>query len=75
VAVSGGFARTVWDLEVFRRAYGLSLDVHRVSLTFAKIEQFGGLADQLRRSSKSVCANLAEGFGGSVDRRWSFAAM
>ena len=61
--MSGEFARTVWDLEVFKRAYELSLDVHRVSLSFPKIEQYGGLADQLRRSSKSVCALVAEGVG------------
>jgi four helix bundle protein len=33
------------------------------SLQFAKIEQFGGIAGQLRRSSKSICALLAEGSG------------
>jgi four helix bundle protein len=49
------------DLEVFRRAYRVSLDVHRVSLDFPTIEQ-GALADQIRRASKSICANLAEGF-------------
>ncbi len=53
----------VWSLEVFRRAYALSLEVHRASLGFAKTEQYGGVADQLRRSSKSVCALLAEGSG------------
>src|SRR5215471_21239151 len=51
----------VEDLEVFRRAYRLSLEVHRASLEFPRIEQFA-LADQLRRASKSICANLAEGF-------------
>ncbi len=54
-------ARDIWSLEVFRRAYTLSLDVHRASLLFPKFEQFSGMADQLRRSSKSVCALLAEG--------------
>jgi four helix bundle protein len=49
------------DLEVFKRAYGLSLDVHRASLGFPKNEQVGGIADQLRRSSKSICALIAEG--------------
>ena len=51
----------VEDLEVFRRAYRISLEVHRASLELPQIEQFA-LADQLRRSSKSICANLAEGF-------------
>jgi four helix bundle protein len=50
------------DLEVFRRAYRVSLEVHRASLEFARIEQFA-LADQVRRASKSICANIAEGFG------------
>ena len=49
------------DLEVFQRAYRISLEVHRVSLTLPPIEQ-GALGDQLRRASKSICANVAEGF-------------
>jgi four helix bundle protein len=49
------------DLEVFQRAYRVSLELHRESLRFPKIEQFA-LADQLRRASKSICANIAEGF-------------
>ncbi len=53
----------VWSLDVFRRAYALSLEIHRTSLEFPKIEQYGGIADQLRRASKSVCALLAEGSG------------
>src|SRR5438105_12479639 len=54
---------SVEDLEVFRRAYRISIDLHRASLQFPKVEQFGGLADQMRRASKSICGNLAEGFG------------
>ena len=53
----------VWSLAVFKRAYAISLEVHRASLQFPKVEQFDGIADQLRRSSKSVCALLAEGAG------------
>ncbi len=50
------------DLEVFQRAYRMSLKIHRQSLTFPQIEQ-RVLADQLRRASKSICANVAEGYG------------
>jgi four helix bundle protein len=50
------------DLDVYRRAYAISLEIHRMSLTFPKIEQ-AVLADQMRRASKSICANIAEGFG------------
>ncbi len=48
------------DLEVFRRAYRVSLEVHRMSLGFPAIEQ-RALGDQVRRASKSICANIAEG--------------
>jgi four helix bundle protein len=50
------------ELEVFQRAYKVSLDIHRFTLTMPQVEQ-RILADQLRRASKSICANLAEGFG------------
>ena len=50
------------DLEVFQRAYRVSLDIHRASLTFPSVEQ-RALADQIRRASKSICANVAEGYG------------
>ena len=53
---------TFEDLEVFKRAYRISLEVHRITLTLPQAEQYG-LADQIRRASKSICANLAEGFG------------
>ena len=49
------------DLEVFQRAYRVSLEMHKESLGFPKIEQFA-MADQIRRASKSICANIAEGF-------------
>ena len=49
------------DLEVFQRAYRISLEVHRKSLEFPAIEQ-RALGDQVRRASKSICANVAEGF-------------
>ena len=49
------------DLEVFKRAYKLSLEVHRRSLDMPAVEQ-DALGDQIRRASKSICANLAEGF-------------
>ncbi len=51
------------DLAVFRRAYALSLVLHHASPSFPKSEQYGGIADQLRRASKSVCALLVEGRG------------
>ena len=54
-----GFER----LEVFKRAYRVSLEIHKASLTFPSSEQYAGIADQMRRASKSICANIAEGSG------------
>ena len=51
------------DLEVFKKAYRVSLEIHKASLKFPKHEQFSGLADQMRRASKGICANIAEGYG------------
>src|SRR5262249_36184759 len=59
--------RRARDLRVYKRAYIVSLKIHKVSLTLPKIEQYA-LADQLRRASKSVCANIAEDF---VRQRYS----
>ena len=55
----------VADLQVFQRAYVISLEVHRASLAFPQVEQHA-LADQIRRASKSICVNLAEGFAKRV---------
>ena len=49
-------------LDVFKKAYALALEVHRMSLKFPKQEQYE-LAQQLRRSSKSIAVNIAEGMG------------
>ena len=62
-----GFER----LEVFKRAYKVSLEVHRASLTFPDIEQ-RVLADQIRRASKSICANIAEGFAKQAHSKAEF---
>jgi four helix bundle protein len=57
-----GFVAHYSNLKVFQKSYAASLDIHQISLGFPKIEQFA-LADQLRRSSKSICANIVEGYG------------
>ncbi|TIO75456.1 MAG: four helix bundle protein [Mesorhizobium sp.] len=68
----GRFVERARDLEVYKRAYAVSLEVHRVTLAFPKIEQYA-LADQLRRSSKAICANLAEGFAKQSHSKAEFA--
>lgn len=52
---------TFQELIVYQRAYAIALAIHKRSLEFPRIEQYA-LADQMRRASKSVCANIAEGF-------------
>ena len=59
------------ELDVFKRAYGISLEIHTASLLFPAIEQYA-LADQIRRASKGVCANIAEGFGKQTYSRMEF---
>lgn len=49
------------QLDGYKLAYGLALEVHKFTQGLPKTEQFGGIADQVRRSSKSICANMAEG--------------
>jgi four helix bundle protein len=66
-----GAVRSFEDLDVFKRAYRISLDVHKASLRFPQIEQ-RALGDQIRRASKSICANIAEGFGKQKQSRAEF---
>lgn len=49
------------DLEVYQKLCKLHLDIHKLTLTFPKFE-IHELGSQLRRSSNSVPANLAEGW-------------
>jgi four helix bundle protein len=61
----------VSDLQVFQRAYAVSLEVHKASLGFPQIEQYA-MADQIRRASKSICVNLAEGYAKRVASQIDF---
>ena len=49
------------DLDVWQRAFSVSLNIHKTSLSFPQIEQYA-LANQMRRASQSICANIAEGY-------------
>jgi len=49
------------DLKVYQLAYKLAMDIFNVSKSFPKEEKYS-LTDQIRRSSRSVTANIAEGF-------------
>jgi four helix bundle protein len=49
------------DLEVFKKAYQLAMDIFEVSKSFPKEEKYS-LTDQVRRSSRSVCVNFGEAY-------------
>ena len=51
--------RTHRELDVYRMAFGLAMQVFEQSKGFPREERYS-LTDQMRRSSRSVCANLAE---------------
>lgn len=50
------------DLQVYELAHKLGLECHRLSLLLPKHELYES-GSQLRRSSKSVSANIVEGYG------------
>ena len=54
--------KTVSDLEVFKLSYQLGMDIFNLTRSFPKEEKYS-LTDQLIRSSRSVSANIAEGWG------------
>jgi len=47
------------DLEVYKRAFDAAMRIFELSKAFPREEMYS-LTDQVRRSSRSVCANLAE---------------
>lgn len=47
------------DLEVYERAYKASMEIYGHAKHFPKEERYS-LTDQVLRSSRAVCANLAE---------------
>jgi four helix bundle protein len=47
------------DLQVYQKAFASAMDLFELSKSFPKEETYS-LTDQIRRCSRSVCANLAE---------------
>jgi len=65
------------QLQVWEKAHQLTLAVYRLTKSFPRDERYG-LTAQLRRSSSSIAANLAEGCGRNGDAelaRFSSIAM
>jgi four helix bundle protein len=49
------------DLKVYKMAFSLAMDIFEITKGFPKEEKYS-LTDQIRRSSRSVCSNIAEGY-------------
>ena len=47
------------ELEVYKKAFDTAMEIFHLSRKFPKDERYS-LTDQIRRSSRSVCANFAE---------------
>jgi len=56
-AGTGGYR----DLKVYQLAYRLAMEIFKCSKTFPEDERYS-LTSQIRRSSRSVAANMAEGY-------------
>ena len=52
---------TFKDLTVYKKSFSLAVDLHKISDNFPKSELFG-MISQIKRSSKSVSATIAEGY-------------
>lgn len=50
------------DLEVYKLAHSLAIEVHKMTLQLPKFETYEE-GSQIRRSSKSASVNIVEGFG------------
>jgi four helix bundle protein len=49
------------ETTVYKKAAALAMQIFEMSKVFPKEERYA-LTDQIRRSSRSVCANMAEAF-------------
>src|SRR6266516_629610 len=50
------------EIKVWEKAHRLTLEIYKATSKFPREEMYG-LTSQMRRSSSSIAANIAEGFG------------
>lgn len=55
----GGATKTHRELDVYRMAFEAAMRIFQLTKGFPKEETYS-LTDQIRRSSRSVCSNIAE---------------
>ncbi|QSJ20869.1 four helix bundle protein [Nostoc sp. UHCC 0702] len=58
---SGKVIKDHKDLEIYKMAFDAAMKIFELSKNFPVEERYS-LTDQIRRSSRSVCANFAEGW-------------
>jgi len=49
------------ETTLYKKSFTLAMEIYEISKSFPKEEKYS-LTDQVRRSSRSVCANLAEAY-------------
>ena len=57
--------KSLLDLEVYTASYSFAMEIFNLTRNFPKEERYA-LTDQLIRSSRSIPANIAEGFGRKI---------
>lgn len=50
------------DLEIYKLAHKIALDIHKMSLELPNFEMYEE-GRQIRKSSKAISSNIVEGFG------------
>ncbi|MEK7449987.1 MAG: four helix bundle protein [Planctomycetota bacterium] len=50
------------DLEIYQLAHPLAIEIHKMSLKLPSFEMYEE-GSQIRKSSKAISSNIAEGFG------------
>jgi four helix bundle protein len=54
--------RNIKELEAYNLSFNFAMDIFRLSIKFPPEEKYS-LTDQIRRSSRSIVANISEGWG------------
>jgi len=49
------------ELKVYQKAFKLAMEIFRITKSFPQEEKYS-LTDQIRRASRSVCANIGEAY-------------
>ncbi|MFH1414131.1 MAG: four helix bundle protein [Candidatus Omnitrophota bacterium] len=51
------------DLDIYQKAHKLAVEIHKMTINSLPQVEMYEEGSQLRRSAKSICSNIVEGFG------------